>query len=215
VNIIENACPGPGACGGMYTANTMSTAIEALGLSLPHSSSSPAVSRAKEDETQKAAKAIKILLEKDLKPKDIVTKKSFENAIISVMVLGGSTNAVLHLIAMARAFDVPLGLEDFQRISEKTPLLADFKPSGKYRMESLHKIGGMPAVLKYLLKLGMIHGDSMTVTGKTLAENLQSEADLDFTAQDIIREKHAPIQAFGHIMILHGTLAPEGIGNLC
>jgi dihydroxy-acid dehydratase len=170
--IIQNSCPGAGACGGMYTANTMASAIEALGMALPYSSSNPALSKEKSAECAEAGKAILNLLQKDLKPRDIMTFKAFENAITVVMVLGGSTNAVLHLIAMAKSVGVKITQDDFQRISDKTPLLADLKPSGKYLMEALHKIGGVPAVMKYLLKKGFLHGDCLTATGKTVAENV-------------------------------------------
>jgi len=178
--IIQNSCPGAGACGGMYTANTMASAIEALGMALPYSSSNPALSKEKSAECVEAGKAIRLLLEKDIKPRDIMTLKAFENAITVVMVLGGSTNAVLHLIAMAKSVSIKLTQDDFQRISDKTPLIADLKPSGKYLMEALHKIGGVPSVIKYLLSKGYLHGDCLTVTGKTLAENVANAKDLDF-----------------------------------
>ena len=207
--IIKNACPGAGACGGMYTANTMASAIEALGMSLPYSSSNPALSVEKRQECIQAGHAIKKLLEKDIKPKDIMTRKAFENAMTVVMVLGGSTNAVMHLIAMAHAVDLKLTLEDFQTISDKTPVLADLKPSGKYLMEDLHKIGGVPAVMKYLLQHGMLHGDCLTVTGKTIAENLKEVPDL-VAGQDIFRNLNHPIKATGHLQMLFGNLAPEG-----
>ncbi|MBV9961406.1 MAG: dihydroxy-acid dehydratase, partial [Parafilimonas sp.] len=197
--IIRNACPGAGACGGMYTANTMASAIEALGMSLPYSSSNPALSEAKQKECDAIGEAIKILLEKDIKPKDIMTKKAFENAITVIMVLGGSTNAVLHLIAMAKSVDVDLTIDDFQRISDKTPMLADFKPSGKHLMQDLAKHGGVPAVMKYLLSKGMIHGDCLTVTGKTVAENLQEARDLDFEKQDIVMPLEKPLKKTGHL----------------
>ncbi len=208
--IIQNACPGAGACGGMYTANTMASAIEALGMSLPYSSSNPATSDAKQQECLEAGKAIRILLEKDIKPSDILSRKSFENAVTIVMVLGGSTNAVLHLLAMARSVGVELTQDDFQRISDLTPVLANFKPSGKYLMQDLHPYGGVPAVMKYLLKQGMLHGDCLTVTGKTIAENLEQAADLDFQAQDIIRPVSNPVKSTGHLQILYGNLAPGG-----
>jgi dihydroxy-acid dehydratase len=208
--IIQNSCPGAGACGGMYTANTMSSAIEALGMSLPYSSSNPAVSKEKQEECVEAAKAIKVLLERDLKPSDIMTFKAFENAITMVMALGGSTNAVLHLIAMAKCMGVKLTQEDFQRISDKTPLIADLKPSGKYLMEALHKIGGVPIVMKYLLQKGYLHSDCMTVTGKTLAENLADVPDLDFSKQDVIVPLEKPVKATGHLQILYGNLASKG-----
>ena len=208
--IIRNACPGAGACGGMYTANTMASAIEALGMSLPFSSSNPALSDDKKRECEAIGKAIKILLEKDIKPKDIMTRKAFENAITVIMVLGGSTNAVLHLIAIAKSVDVPLTQDDFQAISNKTPMLADFKPSGKYLMEDLHKCGGVPAVMKYLLGKGLLHGDCLTVTGKTVAENLAVAPDLDFEKQDIIHPLERPLKATGHLQILYGNLATGG-----
>jgi dihydroxy-acid dehydratase len=208
--IIQNSCPGAGACGGMYTANTMASAIEAMGMSLPFSASNPALSKEKSAECIEAAHAIRLLLERDLKPRDIMTKEAFENAITVVMVLGGSTNAVLHLIAMAKCAGVPLTQEDFQRISDKTPLIADLKPSGKYLMEDLHKIGGVPAVMKYLLKNGYLHGDCITVTGKTVKENLESIPDLDFTKQDIILPFEKAIKATGHLQILYGNLAGKG-----
>ncbi|MFE3870770.1 dihydroxy-acid dehydratase [Flavobacterium sp. ZS1P70] len=207
--VIQNACPGAGACGGMYTANTISSAIEALGMSLPYSSSNPALSQEKKQECLDAGKAIRILLEKDIKPKDIMTKKSFENAITMVAVLGGSTNAVMHLIAMAHSVDIEITLKDFQDISDKTPLLADLKPSGKYLMEDLHEVGGVPAVMKYLLKEGFLHGDCLTVTGKTLAENLTTVPDLQ-DGQDVIHEIQKALKASGNIQILFGNLASEG-----
>lgn len=208
--IIQRSCPGAGACGGMYTANTMSSAIEALGMSLPYSSSNPAISEDKKKECLEAGKAIRNLLEKDIKPKDIMTPEAFENAIIVVMVLGGSTNAVLHLIAMAKSVDVKLNISDFQTISDKIPMLADLKPSGKYLMEDLHNIGGVPAVMKYLLKKGLLHGHCLTVTGKTLAENLEAVPDLDFDSQKIIFPVEHPIKATGHLQILYGNLAEGG-----
>lgn len=208
--IIQNACPGAGACGGMYTANTMASAIEALGMSLPYSSSNPATSDAKQQECIEAGKAIRVLLENDIKPSDILSRKSFENAVTIVMVLGGSTNAVLHLLAMALSVGVELTQDDFQRISDRTPVLADFKPSGKYLMQDLHPYGGVPAVMKYLLKQGMLHGDCLTVTGKTIAENLEQAVDLDFQAQDIIRPVTNPVKSTGHLQILYGNLAPGG-----
>lgn len=208
--IIMNSCPGPGACGGMYTANTMASAIEALGMSLPYSSSNPAISEEKQKECELAGKAIRILLEKDIKPSDIMTIKAFENAITIVMTLGGSTNAVLHLIAMADAMGIALTQDDIQRISDKVPFIADLKPSGRYLMEDLHKIGGVPAVMKYLLNQGFLHGDCLTVTGATIAENLQSVPDLDFNNQSIIYPISNPIKPTGHIQILYGNLATEG-----
>jgi dihydroxy-acid dehydratase len=209
-NIVRNACPGAGACGGMYTANTMASAIEALGMSLPNSSSNPALSEDKQQECAAVGAAIKLLLEKDIKPKDIMTREAFENAITVVMVLGGSTNAVLHLIAMAKSVGVKLTQDDFQTISNKTPMLADFKPSGKYMMEDLHKYGGVPAVMKYLLSKGLLHGDCLTVTGKTVTENLADAPDLDFSKQEIIRPLENPIKATGHLQILYGNLAEGG-----
>ena len=208
--IIQHACPGAGACGGMYTANTMASAIEALGMSLPYSSSNPALSEDKQKECLDAGKAIRILMEKDIKPKDIMTRKAFENAITLVMVMGGSTNAVLHLIAMAKSVDVELTQDDFQIISDKTPVLADFKPSGKYLMQDLHQYGGVPAVMKYLLKKGMLHGDCLTVTGKTIAENVALAHDLDFEQQKIILPVEHAIKATGHLQILYGNLAEGG-----
>lgn len=208
--VVKNACPGAGACGGMYTANTMASAIEALGMSLPFSSSNPAKSQEKADECAAAGEAIKLILARDLKPRDIMTKRAFENAITVIMALGGSTNAVLHLIAMAKAVKVDITQDDFQRISDKTPLIADLKPSGKYLMEDLHKIGGVPAVMKYLLDKGFIDGDCMTVTGKTIRENLTAIPALDFTKQDIIVPLEKPIKATGHLQILYGNLAEKG-----
>jgi dihydroxy-acid dehydratase len=208
--IIQHACPGAGACGGMYTANTMAAAIEALGMSLPYSSSNPALSDEKKKECATAGQAIKVLLEKDIKPKDIMTRKAFENAITIVMILGGSTNAVLHLLAMAKSVDVELTQDDFQKISDKTPVLADFKPSGKYLMQDLHQYGGVPAVMKYLLKLGLLHGDCLTVTGKTIAENLADAPDLNFDQQKIIYPADKPLKATGHLQILYGNLAAGG-----
>jgi dihydroxy-acid dehydratase len=208
--IIQNSCPGAGACGGMYTANTMASAIEALGMSLPYSSSNPALSKEKSAECVEAARAIRLLLEKDIKPHDIMTFNAFENAITIVMALGGSTNAVLHLIAMAKSVGIKITQEDFQRISDKTPLLADLKPSGKYLMEELHRKGGVPAVLKYLLKKGFLHGECLTVTGKTIAENIANAVDLDFEKQDVIRPVENPIKKTGHLQILYGNLAEKG-----
>jgi dihydroxy-acid dehydratase len=208
--IVQNSCPGAGACGGMYTANTMSSAIEALGMSLPYSSSNPALSQDKKDECIAAGKYIRLLLEKDIKPKDIMTKEAFENALTIIMALGGSTNAVLHFIAIAKSVGIAIRLEDFQRISDKTPLIADLKPSGKYLMEDLHNIGGVPLVMKYLLKKGYLHGHCMTVTGKTIAENLEAVADIDFSTQDIIVPLEKPLKQTAHIQILYGNLATEG-----
>jgi dihydroxy-acid dehydratase len=208
-DIVRHACPGAGACGGMYTANTMAVAIEALGLSLPHSSSMPAEDPGKADECRRAGAALRTLLERDLKPRDILTRKSFENAMTMIMAVGGSTNAVLHLLAMAKAANVPLELADFQRASDRMPLLADLKPSGKYVQEDLHAVGGTPAVMKYLLERGFLHGDAMTVTGKTLAENLAEAAPLK-AGQSIIQPLETPVNPRGHIRILHGNLAPDG-----
>jgi dihydroxy-acid dehydratase len=207
--IIQNSCPGAGACGGMYTANTMASAIEALGMSLPYSSSNPALSDEKKKECLEVGKYIKILLEKDIKPRDIMTRKGFENAITIVAVLGGSTNAVMHLIAMAHSVDIKITLKDFQDISDKTPMLADLKPSGRYLMENLHNVGGVPAVMKYLLKHGYLHGDCMTVTGKTLAENLANIPDLN-DGQEVIHEIHNSLKSTGNIQILYGNLATDG-----
>ncbi|MFV8356712.1 dihydroxy-acid dehydratase [Flavobacterium sp. XS1P32] len=207
--VIQNSCPGAGACGGMYTANTMSSAIEALGMSLPYSSSNPALSPEKKQECLEAGKAIKILLEQDIKPRDIMTRGAFENAITMVAVLGGSTNAVMHLIAMAHSVDIEITLDDFQRISDKTPLLADLKPSGKYLMEDLHAVGGVPAVMKYLLKEGLLHGHCLTVTGKTIAENLATVPDLN-DGQDVIHKIQKALKSTGNIQILYGNLATEG-----
>lgn len=208
--VVKHSCPGAGACGGMYTANTMASAIEALGMSLPYSSSNPALSEEKKRECLDAGKAIKVLLEKDIRPKDIMTKKAFENAIVTVMIFGGSTNAVLHLIAMAKSVDVDLTQDDFQRISDKTPVLADFKPSGKYLMQELHAHGGVPAVMKYLLQEGLLHGDCLTVTGKTIAENLAGVPDLNFESQKIIYPLEQPLKKTGHLQILYGNLAEKG-----
>ena len=208
--IVMHSCPGAGACGGMYTANTMASAIEALGMSLPYSSSNPAISDDKYKECLDAGKAIRILLEKDIKPADIMTRKAFENAITLIMILGGSTNAVLHLIAMAKSVEVALTQDDFQVISDKTPVLADFKPSGKYLMQELHAHGGVPAVMKYLLDKGLLHGDCLTVTGKTLAENLQDIAPINFDTQDILYPLERPLKATGHLQILYGNLAEKG-----
>ncbi len=208
-SVIQNACPGAGACGGMYTANTMASAIEALGMALPYNSSNPAVSKDKKDECQAVGTAMQQLLAKDLKPLDIVTRKSLENALRLIAVLGGSTNAVLHFLAIAKAANITLTIDDFQRISDTTPFLADLKPSGKYLMKDLHQIGGVPAVLKFMLQHGMLHGDCMTVTGKTLAENLEAVPDLK-EGQQLLRPLDNPIKPTGHIRILKGNLAPEG-----
>jgi dihydroxy-acid dehydratase len=207
--IVEHTCPGPGACGGMYTANTMASAIEALGMSLPYSSSVPAVDTGKLEECLQAGYAIRNLLEKDIKPRDIMTREAFENAMVMVMALGGSTNAVLHLIAMARSVDVPLNIDDFQRVSDRVPLLADLKPSGKYVMEDLHNVGGTPAVMKYLLEQGFITGGCLTVSGKTVAENLDQLPGLT-EGQDVFMPISKPIKQTAHIQILKGNLAPGG-----
>jgi dihydroxy-acid dehydratase len=207
--IVKHSCPGAGACGGMYTANTMATAIEALGMSLPYSASAPAEDEAKQDECRRAGQAIRRLLERDLRPRDIMTRQAFENAMVMVMALGGSTNAVLHLIAMARAVDVPLTIDDFQAVSSRVPYLADLKPSGKYVQEDLHRVGGTPAVMKYLLEEGYLNGECLTVTGQTLGENLAAVAGLA-PGQDIVRPVRSPIKPTGHIQILKGNLAPEG-----
>jgi len=205
--IVRRACPGAGACGGMYTANTMATAIEALGMALPDSASIPAENAGKLDECQRAGAAVRRLLELDLKPRDIMTRRAFENAMVTVMALGGSTNAVLHLIAMARAVDVMLEPADFQRVSRRVPYIADLKPSGKFVQEDLHSIGGTSGLMKYLLDKGLLDGDCMTVTGKTLAENLASSRGLA-PGQKIIQPVEQPIKPTGHITILHGNLAP-------
>ncbi|MDA0745991.1 MAG: dihydroxy-acid dehydratase [bacterium] len=207
--VVQLACPGAGACGGMYTANTMASAIEALGMSLPYSSSIPAVDEAKLEECFQAGAAIRNLMEKDLKPRDIMTREAFENAMVMVMVLGGSTNAVLHFVAMAKAVGVKLTIDDFQAVSDRIPFLADLKPSGQYVMEDLHNVGGTPAVMKYLLENGLLSGDCMTVTGKTIAENLADLPGLK-EGQEVIHPLDKPIKATGHLCILRGNLAPEG-----
>jgi dihydroxy-acid dehydratase len=207
--IIRKACPGPGACGGMYTANTMSSAIEAMGMMLPYSSSNPAVSKDKTVETSQVAKAMAGLLAKDLKPMDILTKKSLENAFTLIIALGGSTNAVLHLLAIAKTANIDFGMNDMEQISNKTPYLADLKPSGKYLMEDLHNIGGIPAVMKYLLDNGMLHGECLTVTGKTIAENLADVPVLPAN-QQLINPLDNPLKTSGHIRILYGNLAEKG-----
>ncbi|MEP0480269.1 MAG: dihydroxy-acid dehydratase, partial [Nonlabens sp.] len=208
-NIVEKACPGAGACGGMYTANTMASAIEALGMSLPFNSSNPALSDDKKEESVRAGQVMLELLEKDIKPSDIITRKSLENAVRLVTILGGSTNAVLHFLAIARAAQIDFTLKDFQDISDNTPFLADLKPSGKYLMEDIHRIGGIPTVMKYLLSKGLIHGDCLTVTGKTVAENLANVKDLS-EEQDVIRTVENPIKISGHLRMLYGNLASEG-----
>jgi len=208
--IIKHTCPGAGACGGMYTANTMASAIEALGMSLPYSSSNPAISPEKKQECLDAGKYIKVLLEKDIKPSDIMTRKAFENAIRSIIILGGSTNAVLHFIAMGKAIGIDITQDDFQRMSDITPVLADFKPSGKYLMQDLHQYGGIPAVLKYLLNEGLLHGDCLTVTGKTMAENLADVKSIMDYDQKIVQKLSKPIKPTGHLQILYGNLAEKG-----
>ena len=207
--IIQNSIPGPGACGGMYTANTMSSCIEALGMSLPYSSSNPAVSDDKKVELMKLGDAIRNLMEKNICPRDIMTRKAFENSLRLIMILGGSTNATMHLIAMARSVGVELTLDDFQKFADSTPFLADLKPSGKWLMQDLHEIGGVPAVMKYLLEKGLLHGDCMTVTGKTIAENLAEVPGLP-EGQEIIKPLENPIKPEGHLQILYGNLASEG-----
>ena len=207
--VVKKACPGAGSCGGMYTANTMAAAIEALGVSLPYSSSNPAVSAVKMKECYEAGERMYGLLQQDLKPRDIMTKAAFENAMRLVTVLGGSTNAVLHLLALARTLELDIDIDDFQRISDSTPLLADLKPSGRYLMEDLHEVGGVPAVMKYMLEEGLLDGSCLTITGKTIAENLADVAPLK-TGQDVIRTVHQPMKANGHIRILYGNLAAEG-----
>ncbi len=207
--IVDKACPGAGACGGMYTANTMASAIEAMGMSLPYSSSAPATTDQKRSECLSVGAAVRNLLERDLRPRDIMTREAFENAMVLVSVLGGSTNAVLHLIAMARAVDVPLGIDDFQAVSDRVPFLADLKPSGRYVMEDLHTVGGVPAVMRYLLAEGLLNGDCMTVTGHTVAENLDQLPDLS-DGQEVFHSLADPIKETGHIRILKGNFAPGG-----
>ena len=207
--IIKKACPGSGACGGMYTANTMACAIEALGMSLPYTSSIPANENSREELCMNVGKSIRILLQKDIKPSDIITKNSLENAIRVVIALGGSTNAVLHFLAIAKASKIKFDLNDFQRISDSTPYIGDLKPSGKYLMEDVHEIGGTPVILKYLLSKGLLNGNCLTVTGKTLAENLENVKDLDFT-QQVIKKVENPIKESGHIRILYGNIASKG-----
>ena len=208
-NIIHNACPGAGACGGMYTANTMASAIEACGMALPYNASNPAISQDKKAECDVLGQYLRLLIEKDIKPKDIVTELSLENALRTIAVLGGSTNAVLHFLAIAKAAEIDLTLDDFQRVSDTTPFLADLKPSGRYLMNDLHEVGGVPAVLKYMLEKGILHGDCLTVTGKTLSENLAEVKDLS-PGQKIIKPLEKPIKPTGHLRILKGNLAKEG-----
>ena len=208
--IIKRAIPGAGACGGMYTANTMASAIECMGFALPYNSSIPAENPNKLSEAERTALAIKNLLELDLKPLDIISKKSLENAIAIVNALGGSTNAVLHFLAIAHAADIEFTLEDFQKVSDRTPLIADLKPSGKYLMEDVHGVGGTPVIMKYLLDNGYLHGDCMTVTGKTLADNLASVAPMEFDEQDVIYPKDKALKSSGNIQIIYGNLATEG-----
>lgn len=207
--VIQNACPGAGACGGMYTANTMASAIEALGMAMPYNSSNPATGKEKQQDAINSGKALRHLLENDIKPSDIITKKSFENAIRLLTLLGGSTNAVLHFLAIAKAANVTFGLDDFQKISDSTPFLADLKPSGKYLMEDLHRVGGTPAVMKFMLDNGMLHGDCLTITGKTVAENLAELPGLQ-EGQEVVKPLSAPIKKTGHLRILYGNLAEKG-----
>ncbi|NAS13089.1 dihydroxy-acid dehydratase [Poritiphilus flavus] len=207
--VIQNACPGAGACGGMYTANTMASAIEALGMAMPYNSSNPATGKEKKQDCIDSGRALRNLIEKDLKPSDIITRKSLENAVRLITVMGGSTNAVLHFLAIARAAEIDFGLDDFQKISDTTPFLADLKPSGKFLMEDVHRVGGTPAVLRFMLEKGMLHGDCMTVTGKTLAENL-IELDGLSEGQQVIKPLDNPIKETGHLRILYGNLAEEG-----
>jgi len=210
LGIVKHTCPGAGACGGMYTANTMAAAIEALGMSLPYSSSNPAVSEEKKQECREAGKYIRILLERDIKPSDIMTRKAFENALRVIVILGGSTNAVLHFIAIGKSVGVDITQDDFQRMSDTTPVLADFKPSGKYLMQDLHNYGGVPAVMKYLLNEGLLHGDCLTVTGQTLAENLAGVTPVNELDQPIVHTLDNPIKPTGHLQILYGNLAEKG-----
>lgn len=208
--VIRHTCPGAGACGGMYTANTMASAIEAMGMSLPYSSSNPAVSEEKKQECLDVGKYMRIILEKDIKPSDVMTRKAFENAMRVIVILGGSTNAVLHFIAMGKSVDVDITPDDFQRMSDETPVLADFKPSGKFLMQDLHQYGGIPAVMRYLLDEGLLHGDCLTVTGKTVAENLENVKSIIEYNQPIIHKLDDPIKATGHLQILYGNLAEQG-----
>jgi dihydroxy-acid dehydratase len=207
--VIQNACPGAGACGGMYTANTMASAIEALGMAMPYNSSNPAIGKEKQFDAINSGKAIRNLLENDIKPSDIITRKSMENAVRLLTLLGGSTNAVLHFLAIAKAADIEFKLDDFQKISDTTPFLADLKPSGKFLMEDLHRVGGTPAVMKFMLENGMLHGDCLTITGKTIAENLAEVPGL-IENQQVIKPLSNPIKATGHLRILYGNLATEG-----
>lgn len=210
IGIVKHSCPGAGACGGMYTANTMAAAIEALGMSLPYSSSNPAMSEEKRQECRDAGKYIRILLERDIKPSDIMTREAFENALRVIIVLGGSTNAVLHFIAISKSVGIDITQDDFQRMSDTTPVLADFKPSGKYLMQDLHQYGGVPAVMKYLLNEGLLHGNCLTVTGKTLAENLANVTPINEIEQPIVQPLENPIKPTGHLQILYGNLAEKG-----
>ncbi len=207
--VIQNACPGAGACGGMYTANTMASAIEALGMAMPYNSSNPATGKEKKEDCIASGKALRHLLEKDIKPSDIITKESLENAIRLITVLGGSTNAVLHFLAIAKAAGIDFGLDDFQRISDTTPFLADLKPSGKFLMEDVHRAGGIPAVMKFMLEKGMLHGDCLTITGKTIAENLADLPGLS-EGQQVVHDLDHPIKETGHIRILYGNVAETG-----
>ncbi len=207
--VIQNACPGAGACGGMYTANTMASAIEALGMAMPYNSSNPAIGKQKQNDAIGSGRALRTLLEKDIKPSDIINRKSLENAVRLLTLLGGSTNAVLHFLAIAKAADVEFTLDDFQKISDSTPFLADLKPSGKFLMEDVHRVGGVPAVMKFMLENNMLHGDCMTVTGKTIAENLE-EVDSLLKGQKVIKPLNAPIKETGHLRILYGNLAKDG-----
>ncbi len=208
-SVIQNACPGAGACGGMYTANTMASAIEALGMALPYNSSNPAIGQEKKQDCINSGRALRYLLEKDIKPSDIINKRSLENALRLITVMGGSTNAVLHFLAIARAAGIDLRLKDFQDVSNSTPFLADLKPSGKFLMEDIHRIGGTPAVMKFMLENGMLHGDCLTVTGKSIAENLSEVSGLS-EGQNVIMPLDRPIKPTGHIRILYGNLAEEG-----
>lgn len=207
--IVRNSCPGAGACGGMYTANTMSSVMESIGMALPYNASIPAVSPEKDDDCFRAGEAIKLLLEKDIKPRDIMTRAAFENAITTMIAIGGSTNGVLHLLAVARAVGLDLTIDDFKKISDRTPLLCDLRPSGKYVMEDLHAIGGIPGVMRYLLQKGYINGDCLTVTGKTIGQNIENLPDLK-AGQDIVQPVEKPIKKTGHIRILRGNLTPTG-----